>query len=100
MSRIGPQPRSVEGFDVNDQPSNADLARLIREKHEETSQRLRAVEHHLIDTRFPERTLPIRVRELERAHRFIKVVGGTVGGSMLAAIGTWLWDKWQRGGPH
>lgn len=91
----------------NSEPSNKALMELIHATHKATTERfdrqdsrLDVLEHHIVDPKKPERTLPVRVRELEKAHRLVKVAGGAVGGSVLAALGSWIWAKWSGGGTH
>jgi hypothetical protein len=85
------------------EPTNADLARLIASNHAETVRRLGeqderfgVLEHHLVDPKKPERTLPIRVRELERSVKVVRWGVGLVIGSALSAAGTWAWG-WVTG---
>lgn len=93
------------------EPSNADLARMIQNNHEDTSRRLdeaagrlALLEHHLVNPTNPEETLPIRTRDLEakvksidrrhdRLSRTATAMIVTFLGSMLAAAGTWLWNR-------
>ena len=111
MTRIGPLQEFQMSSPRTEDPSNADLARMIQANHEDTSRkldeasgRLRVLEHHLINPTSPEETLPIRTRDLEakvksidrRHERLSKTAVAmivTFIGSMLAAAGSWLWSR-------
>lgn len=111
MTRIGPLQEFHMSPSRTEEPSNADLARMIQGNHEDTtrrldeaSTRLSVLEHHLVNPTAPEDTLPIRTRDLEakvrsidkRHDRLSKTATAmivTFLGSMLAAAGSWLWNR-------
>ena len=83
-----------------EEPTNAHIAELIRSHHretssklEETGRRLGIIEHHIVDPKYPERTLPVRVQRLEWWNKAARWAMVTVVGGMLAAGGAWLWDR-------
>lgn len=103
------------------EPTNADLATMMRQHHEETHKRFQVLEHHLIDPLNPQNTLPMRVRDhakaiealqkgVHEAHAKIegqaaatrravkKGVWAVITGG-LGAVGVWLASK-VTGTPH
>lgn len=102
MSRIGPlnmQHQEVIMSPSNraerEEPSNADLKQLILDAREELGGRLGVLEYHLVDPKKPERTLPIRVQQLEKSAKAFRWAGAAVLGGALAAAGSWVWDRMQ-----
>jgi len=92
------------------EPTNADLYALVISHHSKTDEkiashhgaienRLKRLEHHLIDTDDPDRTLPSRVKRLEAFHRTVKWTGSTFFGGLLIAGGAWVWDRVRGGHP-
>lgn len=97
-----------------EEPSNADLARMIKDSHEETtrrlsetSERLGVLEHHLVNPTEPEKTLPIRVRDVEGRIRSIDKKHASLSKTAITMIvtflttlaglaATWVWK--QAGG--
>lgn len=83
----------------HEEPSNSDLRELMVQHHETVNTRLSDLEYHLIDKKHPQKTLPIRVQNLEKFARVLKWAGGTVLGGSLAAAGSYLWERMKNGSP-
>ena len=98
-----------------EEPTNADLARMLTDHHKETSrrfdeqgERLVVLEHHLVNPSQPEETLPIRMRDVEAKVRSIDkkherlnktAVGLIVAfiGALVTGAGAWLWRQIEGG---
>lgn len=104
---MSPNPRSTH----DEEPSNAMLAQMLNQNHAETTRRLDeasdrigVLEHYLVNPTDPERTLPIRMRDVEdQVASFIKsrkqfsktAIGLIVSFLTVIAtgLGTWAWNK-------
>lgn len=82
------------------EPSNAELGQKIDNFHVDLvrrlgihDDRLRVLEHHIVDPEKPERTLPIRVRTLEKTHRILMWVISIVTTAVLTAGGGWIGNR-------
>jgi len=100
---------------TREEPSNADLARMIQANHEETTrklteagERLGVLEHHIVNPTAPEDTLPIRMRDMEfrvrsidkKHERLNRTATGLIIafiGAVLTSAGAWLWRQIEGG---
>lgn len=100
---------------TTEEPTNADLARMLTDHHRETSrrfdeqgERLAVLEHHLVNPAQPEETLPIRMRDVEfkvrsidkKHERLNRTAMGLIVaflGALITSAGAWIWKQIETG---